>query len=43
MIRIASASVDTCVADAIKAIRFPAPDGGGTMQVRYPFVFRPSS
>ncbi len=35
-------AVDTCVADVIKAIRFPAPDGGGTMRVNYPFIFRPA-
>lgn len=35
-------AVDTCVAGVIKAIRFPAPDGGGTMRVNYPFIFRPA-
>jgi len=35
--------VDTCVADAVKRIMFPKPDAGGTMQVNYPFTFRPAS
>jgi len=35
--------VDTCVADAVKRITFPKPDAGGTMQVNYPFTFRPAS
>jgi outer membrane biosynthesis protein TonB len=34
--------VDTCVADVIKGIAFPAPDGRGMMQVNYPFAFRPA-
>jgi hypothetical protein len=34
------AAVDTCLADAIKRIRFPAPADGGTMRVKYPFTFR---
>jgi hypothetical protein len=37
------AKVDACVADVIKSILFPPPAGGGTMQVNYPFTFRPSS
>jgi hypothetical protein len=35
--------VDACVADAVKQIMFPKPDAGGTMQVNYPFTFRPAS
>ena len=31
--------VDTCVADVIKGIEFPKPQGGGNVQVNYPFVF----
>jgi hypothetical protein len=33
--------VASCVATAIKAIRFPKPAGGGHVDVRYPFVFQP--
>jgi TonB family protein len=36
------ASVDTCVADAVRGIAFPPPTGGGVMHVNYPFRFRPS-
>ena len=35
--------VATCVAEVIKGIEFPAPKGGGGVQVNYPFTFRPSS
>ncbi len=35
--------VATCVADVIKTLEFPKPDGGGGVQVQYPFTFRPSS
>lgn len=34
------ASVASCVAGAIKGIQFPAPKGGGAVQVSYPFTFR---
>ena len=34
--------VSRCVADVIKRIEFPAPKGGGGVQVNYPFTFRPS-
>jgi hypothetical protein len=34
--------VASCVATAIKAIQFPKPAGGGSVDVRYPFGFRPS-
>lgn len=34
--------VSSCVAGVIKTIRFPKPRGGGLVQVRYPFTFRPS-
>jgi pSer/pThr/pTyr-binding forkhead associated (FHA) protein len=34
--------VSDCVADVIGTIQFPAPKGGGLVQVRYPFTFRPS-
>ncbi len=31
--------LDTCVATALRAMRFPASDGGGIVQVRAPIVF----
>ena len=31
--------VDACVANVIAAIQFPAPQGGGVVNVSYPFVF----
>jgi outer membrane biosynthesis protein TonB len=34
--------VDQCVADVIKSIQFPAPKGGGGVQVNYPFNFQPA-
>jgi len=34
--------VDACVADVIKGIKFPAPRGGGGVQVNYPFNFQPA-
>ncbi|MDX9806698.1 MAG: AgmX/PglI C-terminal domain-containing protein, partial [bacterium] len=33
-------NVETCVADQIKKIQFPAPKGGGIVIVNYPFVFK---
>lgn len=35
-------AVSSCVAGVIKTIRFPKPRGGGLVQVRYPFTFRPT-
>lgn len=35
-------NVETCVADQIKKIQFPAPKGGGIVIVNYPFVFKHS-
>jgi len=35
-------SVASCVASVIKAIEFPKPKGGGVVNVRYPFTFRPA-
>ena len=32
-------AVESCVANQIKKIRFPAPQGGGIVIVNYPFVF----
>ncbi len=34
--------VASCVASVIKAIQFPKPKGGGSVQVNYPFIFRPA-
>ena len=36
------AEVEACVAGVVKAIEFPAPDGGGVVQVNYPFAFHPA-
>ena len=36
-------NVATCVASVLKTTQFPRPRGGGLVQVRYPFTFRPSS
>lgn len=33
-------AVATCVCGVIRGLRFPAPDGDGTVTVRYPFAFR---
>ena len=35
--------LEACVADAIKALVFPAPAGGASVQVEYPFVFQPDT
>jgi TonB family protein len=35
-------NVEDCVAEAIRTIQFPAPKGGGLVNVRYPFTFQPS-
>jgi len=34
--------VANCVLETMQSIKFPAPRGGGTVQVTYPFVFRPA-
>jgi len=34
--------VEQCVAATVKSIQFPAPKGGGLVNVRYPFIFRPA-
>jgi hypothetical protein len=34
--------VEDCVADAMRAIQFPKPRGGGFVNVRYPFTFQPA-
>lgn len=35
-----SPATTTCAAAIIKAMRFPAPAGGGVVNVTYPFVFQ---
>ncbi|MBL4632492.1 MAG: AgmX/PglI C-terminal domain-containing protein [Kofleriaceae bacterium] len=37
-----NAKVEKCVAGAIKSIKFPAPTGGGMVNVTYPFTFSPA-
>jgi pSer/pThr/pTyr-binding forkhead associated (FHA) protein len=37
-----SGAVANCVASVISTIQFPKPRGGGLVQVRYPFHFRPT-
>ncbi len=34
-----SAEVETCVLGIVKSIEFPAPGGGGNVEVSYPFAF----
>lgn len=34
--------VESCVAEAVRAIQFPRPKGGGMVNVRYPFIFQPA-
>lgn len=34
-----NSGVERCIAEAVKRWTFPAPDGGGYVTVRYPFVF----
>jgi Ca-activated chloride channel homolog len=33
------AELERCILSAMRSLRFPPPAGGGTIQVRYPFVF----
>jgi TonB family protein len=33
-------SLEQCMVDAIRRLQFPAPEGGGTVRVRYPFNLR---
>lgn len=37
------ATVASCVAGVVKAIEFPKPKNGGSVQVNYPFIFRSTS
>ncbi|MEO8700268.1 MAG: AgmX/PglI C-terminal domain-containing protein [Kofleriaceae bacterium] len=34
--------VETCVAGKVRSFKFPKPDGGGKVEVSYPFSFRPA-
>ena len=36
-------TVASCVASVVKAIEFPKPKNGGSVQVNYPFIFRSTS
>ena len=36
------ADVDQCVVQTLRNLQFPAPTGGGTVEVTYPFTFAPS-
>jgi TonB family protein len=36
---VGSASFESCMMEKISRIIFPAPDGGGIVEVKYPFVF----
>jgi hypothetical protein len=38
-----SAALSECVRETIYSLELRAPEGGGRVQVRYPFVFRPDS
>jgi len=38
-----SKEVENCVGAAVKGIQFPKPKGGGLVNVRYPFTFRPGA
>jgi Ca-activated chloride channel family protein len=38
-----AADVASCIADAGRRLEFPAIDGGGTVEVHYPFVFSPDA
>jgi hypothetical protein len=37
-----NAKVETCLSNELKTIAFPAPGGGGTVRVDYPFRFVPT-
>jgi TonB family protein len=34
----ADPTLERCILDAVKALRFPAPEGGGYVTVTYPFL-----
>ena len=38
---VGSGSVQSCVVQVVRTLRFPAPSGGGIVVVTYPFVFNP--
>jgi outer membrane biosynthesis protein TonB len=37
-----NAEIGNCVANKIRLLEFPRPKGGGTAQVTYPFIFKPT-
>lgn len=38
-----NASIEGCIAAVVKQLQFPAPTGGGSVSVSYPFTFKPAS
>ena len=38
-----SQPVESCIVDHVRRWAFPAPQGGGTVQVTYPYVFKSSA
>ena len=38
-----SEAVEGCIASHVRRWAFPAPEGGGTVQVTYPYVFKSSA
>ena len=37
-----NAAVEDCIAERVKRFKFPAPKGGGIVEVSYPFIFKAS-
>ena len=37
-----SEPVESCIINHVRRWMFPSPQGGGTVQVTYPYVFKPS-
>ena len=37
-----NASVEKCIAGRVRRFKFPAPKGGGIVEVSYPFIFKAS-
>jgi len=35
-------AVEDCIASRVKRFKFPAPKGGGIVEVSYPFIFKAS-
>lgn len=36
-------AIDGCLVSQLRRLRFPEPEGGGTVQIRYPLTFSPAS